>query len=41
VLAVALLLGALVWLAAGRSPTWPGWLLLAAGVLALAPALWR
>jgi hypothetical protein len=27
----AILLGGLIWLAVGRSPHWPGWVMLAAG----------
>lgn len=41
ILAAALLLGGLVWLAAGRSPAWLAWALLATGVVKLAYALWR
>jgi ubiquinone biosynthesis protein len=37
----ALLAGALVWLAMARSPQWPGWALLAAGVAKLLYGLWR
>ncbi len=38
--ASALLLGGIVWLALGRDPSWPGWLLAGAGALWLAGA-WR
>jgi ubiquinone biosynthesis protein len=41
VLGAALLLGGLVWLAAGRSPAWLAWALLAAGALKLLYGLWR
>jgi ubiquinone biosynthesis protein len=41
VLGAALLFGGLVWLAAGRSPAWLGWALLATGVVKLLYALWR
>ena len=37
----ALLLGALVWLAVGRSPAWLGWALLAAGAAGIVYAQWR
>jgi len=37
----ALLLGGLVWLAMARDPAWPGWTLLAAGVVAIVYGLWR
>jgi len=40
-LAAALLLGALVWLAVGRSPAWLGWALLAAGAAGVVYAQWR
>jgi ubiquinone biosynthesis protein len=40
-LAAALLLGALVWLAVGRSPAWLGWALLAAGAAGIVYAQWR
>jgi len=41
VLGAALLLGGLVWLALARSPAWPGWLLLAAGLAESLYGLWR
>ncbi|HYM27656.1 MAG TPA: ubiquinone biosynthesis regulatory protein kinase UbiB [Steroidobacteraceae bacterium] len=40
-LGAALLLGGLVWLAAGRAPVWLGWALLAAGALKLGYGLRR
>ena len=40
-LAAALLLGALVWLAVGRTPAWLGWTLLAAGAAGIGYAQWR
>jgi ubiquinone biosynthesis protein len=40
-LGAALLLGALVWLAVGRSPAWLGWALLAAGAVGIVYAQWR
>jgi ubiquinone biosynthesis protein len=40
-LGAALLLGGLVWLAVGRAPAWPGWVLLAAGLARLLYGLWR
>jgi len=40
-LGAALLLGALVWLAVGRSPVWLGWALLAAGAAGIVYAQWR
>jgi hypothetical protein len=40
-LGAALLLGALVWLALGRSPAWLGWALLAAGAAGIVYAQWR
>jgi len=41
ILSAALLLGALVWLAVGRSPAWLGWALLAAGAAGIVYAQWR
>jgi ubiquinone biosynthesis protein len=40
-LGAALLAGGLVWLAVGHSPPWPGWTLLAVGLLQVLYGLWR